>query len=343
MRLFLGRILITLFIAFTLTLLTTKSAQAGPSAKFNPDAIDENTPTVTVTFSGVEAGKKYWLSDPVGKNTFEGTANDAGEISFTFCGAGKDSVKARCGDGDFFHAVEYTILLKKENKPITQATFRVKHFYPDLLSPPPPQNPKPTDDIFLTLSGIRRDGTAERNDYIIKGPDGKANCLTLTAGRGSQPLGKLANGKYTIDVKDADKSCSGEGFIYYRITIIVSDNGGSVSVVKDPQKKDGGGTLGPLGVNPCTGGICKTGLGDIPTNAGAFVNKILSLAVGLAGGIALILMVIGSIRVLTSSGDQQKLSGGRDQIVAAVAGLLFLIFSVLILRFIGIEILGLGN
>jgi len=51
-------------------------------------------------------------------------------------------------------------------------------------------------------------------------------------------------------------------------------------------------------------------------------------------------MVIGSVRVLTSSGDQQRLAGGRDMIVAALAGLLFLIFSVLILRFIGIHILG---
>ena len=72
---------------------------------------------------------------------------------------------------------------------------------------------------------------------------------------------------------------------------------------------------------------------------GGFAQRVLNIAIGLAGGIALILMVIGSIRVLTSSGDQQRLAGGRDMIVAAIAGLLFLIFSVLVLRFIGAEIL----
>lgn len=98
------------------------------------------------------------------------------------------------------------------------------------------------------------------------------------------------------------------------------------------------------GQNPCgsTGTECETALGRIPTDPGAFVGRILSIAMGLAGGIALILMVIGSIRVLTSSGDQQRLAGGRDMIISAIAGLLFLIFSFLILEFIGANILGLG-
>jgi len=104
------------------------------------------------------------------------------------------------------------------------------------------------------------------------------------------------------------------------------------------NQKAGGG---PLGKNPCEGGTCDTALGEIPTNPQALAAKILQIATGVGGGIALILMVIGSIKVLTSSGDQQKLSGGRDMIVAAIAGLLFLIFSVLILRFIGIQIIGL--
>ena len=102
---------------------------------------------------------------------------------------------------------------------------------------------------------------------------------------------------------------------------------------------------GSSGKNPCEDPVtkqvteCPTALGNIPTDISGFAGKILSIAIGLAGGIALILMVIGSIRVLTSSGDQQRLAGGRDMIVAAIAGLLFLIFSILILRFIGIEIL----
>lgn len=102
---------------------------------------------------------------------------------------------------------------------------------------------------------------------------------------------------------------------------------------------------GSTGENPCKGGpdgtpICPTALGDIPANPIKFAEKFLRIAIGIGGGIAFILMVFGAIRVLTSSGDQQRLSGGRDMIVAAIAGILFIIFSVLILRFVGIQILG---
>lgn len=93
------------------------------------------------------------------------------------------------------------------------------------------------------------------------------------------------------------------------------------------------------GKNPCEDGTCPTALGNIPTEINAFSSTFLRIAIGLAGGIALILMVIGAIRVLTSSGDPKGVGAGRDMIIAAVAGLLFLIFSVLILRLIGISIL----
>ncbi|KKR49704.1 MAG: hypothetical protein UT84_C0021G0010 [Candidatus Curtissbacteria bacterium GW2011_GWA1_40_16] len=97
---------------------------------------------------------------------------------------------------------------------------------------------------------------------------------------------------------------------------------------------------GISGENPCDGGICKTALGDISTSIGPFAQKILSIGIGLAGGIALIIMVIGSIRVLTSAGDPKAVGAGREMIIAAVAGLLFLAFSIVILSFIGIDIIG---
>jgi len=104
---------------------------------------------------------------------------------------------------------------------------------------------------------------------------------------------------------------------------------------------------GAPGKNPCKDldgdGIpeCPTAIGNIPFDMVPFARRILQIGIGLSGGIVLILMVIGSIRVVTSSGDQQKLNGGRDMIIAAVFGLLFLIFSVMILRFIGFNIVGL--
>lgn len=84
---------------------------------------------------------------------------------------------------------------------------------------------------------------------------------------------------------------------------------------------------------------CNTALGNITAEIGPFAQTILSIGIGLAGGIALIIMVIGSIRVLTSAGDPKNVAAGREMIIAAVAGLLFLIFSVMILRFVGVRII----
>lgn len=96
------------------------------------------------------------------------------------------------------------------------------------------------------------------------------------------------------------------------------------------------------GKNPCASGTCNTAIGNnIPTNPTAFTGRLLTIAIGLAGGIALIIMVRGSIKILMASGDPQKITDGRDLIVAAIAGLLFLIFSVLILKFLGKDFLGL--
>ena len=99
--------------------------------------------------------------------------------------------------------------------------------------------------------------------------------------------------------------------------------------------------LSLAGKNPCEGGICNTALGPIKADIGEFAEKILAIGIGLAGGIALIIMVIGSVRVLTSAGDPKNVAAGREMIIAAVAGLLFLIFSVIILKFIGIYVVDL--
>lgn len=94
------------------------------------------------------------------------------------------------------------------------------------------------------------------------------------------------------------------------------------------------------GRNPCVGNVCQTALGDIGATIKSFTGKILAIAIGLAGGIALILMVVGAIRVLTSTGNPQAVAGGREIFVAALVGLLFLIFSTVILRLLGYWVIG---
>lgn len=100
----------------------------------------------------------------------------------------------------------------------------------------------------------------------------------------------------------------------------------------------------PTGDNQaCTtcqsGGGVWTALGCIHWDPQTFVTDFLKLALGVAGGIALLLMVYGSFLISVSAGDPKKSEEGKEIITGTIAGLLFIIFSVILLRLIGVEIL----
>lgn len=87
-----------------------------------------------------------------------------------------------------------------------------------------------------------------------------------------------------------------------------------------------------------------TALGCISTKAdgtGGFFESIIRIAVGLGGGLALVLMLFGVFIVTTSAGIPDKLKEGSDIITSAIAGLIFILLSVFLLNLIGINILGL--
>lgn len=89
-----------------------------------------------------------------------------------------------------------------------------------------------------------------------------------------------------------------------------------------------------------------TALGCISTEPQGFISWLLQKVIGIAGGIAFLLILFGGFQILTSTGDPEKLASGKDIVVSALAGLLMIIFSVLLLRIIGVDILqipGLGG
>ena len=51
-------------------------------------------------------------------------------------------------------------------------------------------------------------------------------------------------------------------------------------------------------------------------------------------------MLIAGFQIMTSSGNPERLRAGQELLTSAVAGLILLVFSVFILRTIGIDILG---
>jgi hypothetical protein len=84
----------------------------------------------------------------------------------------------------------------------------------------------------------------------------------------------------------------------------------------------------------------KTAIGCIGgQTVGGFVSRVLAIGIAIAGGVAFLLMIIGTYQVLSSSGDPKKLQAGKELITAAVAGLLFIVFSIFILRVLGEDVL----
>lgn len=84
-----------------------------------------------------------------------------------------------------------------------------------------------------------------------------------------------------------------------------------------------------------------TAIGCLPTDTAKFMGILMQFAVGIAGGIAFLLIIFGGFQILTSAGNPEQLNGGKELVTSAVAGLLLIIFSIFILRLIGVNILGL--
>lgn len=82
-----------------------------------------------------------------------------------------------------------------------------------------------------------------------------------------------------------------------------------------------------------------TGIGCVPVTPGGLVTKLFSIAMGIGGGIAFLMILIGSLQIQTSSGDPKRLQEGREIIEGAIIGLLLIILSVVILRIVGVNIL----
>ncbi|MCX6793842.1 MAG: hypothetical protein NTY06_01935 [Candidatus Gottesmanbacteria bacterium] len=83
-----------------------------------------------------------------------------------------------------------------------------------------------------------------------------------------------------------------------------------------------------------------TALGCIQTDPSQFIGSILSIGIGIGGGIAFLLILFGGFQILMSAGNPEKLNAGKELITSAITGLLIIIFSLFILRLIGFNIFG---
>ncbi len=100
--------------------------------------------------------------------------------------------------------------------------------------------------------------------------------------------------------------------------------------------------LPPCANNTIEQGKCAsflTALGEMGTNAPSFTRSIFAILLSFSGGLALLLIIRSGYTMMTSQGNPQKIQEGRDQLVAAIVGLVFLIFSFVLLQLIGYDLL----
>lgn len=107
---------------------------------------------------------------------------------------------------------------------------------------------------------------------------------------------------------------------------------------------DGNGISGSTGINPPEPKTTvDTPLGPIPTDPVGLAGWVLKLGIGLGSLLAVLFIIVGGIGVATSTGDPKNLEKAKSQITAAIAGLVFLLCSALILNIIGCEIIGIKD
>lgn len=83
-----------------------------------------------------------------------------------------------------------------------------------------------------------------------------------------------------------------------------------------------------------------TAIGCIPTNPTDFIAYLLQFAIGIAGGIAFLLILFGGFQMMTSAGNPERLNSGKELVGSAITGLLLIVFSIVLLKIIGVDILG---
>jgi len=82
-----------------------------------------------------------------------------------------------------------------------------------------------------------------------------------------------------------------------------------------------------------------TGIGTLSVDPSKFVSQLFTLIFGIVGGIAFLLFIYSGYILMTSAGNKEKVQGARDTITSAIAGLLFIIFSIALLEIVGVHIL----
>ena len=93
-------------------------------------------------------------------------------------------------------------------------------------------------------------------------------------------------------------------------------------------------------LNCANNGGVWSGLGCVYTDTKTFIEEtVFRLGIGLAGGLALLCIIYAAFMMQSSQGNPEKLKKAQEMITSCIMGLMLIIFSVFILKLIGVNIL----
>ncbi len=82
-------------------------------------------------------------------------------------------------------------------------------------------------------------------------------------------------------------------------------------------------------------------IGTEAGQAGGLVSVILLFVISIAGGLAFLGFLAGGFMILTAQGDPLRITSGKNTVIGSIGALILILFSVFLLQFIGVTIIGL--
>ncbi len=88
----------------------------------------------------------------------------------------------------------------------------------------------------------------------------------------------------------------------------------------------------------CKGATITSGGGGCDAAAGTKINSVITQAVNIlsivVGIIAVVMIIVGGAKLITSGGDSNKLASGRSTIIYAIIGLVVVVLAQIIVHFV---------
>ncbi len=168
---------------------------------------------------------------------------------------------------------------------------------------------------------------------LVRGPDSQtdnvtANCnVSLTADQ----IDKIKNGGDDTPTGACPNGCKDEETCQYSGTGNIEDPNNWSCQKESLTIVDVHGSCGKQAID--------TALGCVPLDTQSFTKTLIKYAIGLAGFTALAIMLIGTIIILTGGSNPEQVKKGKEIFTSAILGLLFIIFSAVILKIINQDIL----